>query len=97
MLPFSIKLYSLLFIGVDIFNKALLWESVIDLFCCTLLYGHSSLAIILMWKRQMVALLSFSSWCLVIVVWLLVPWVYLQFVIVVFPDHTHYFYQSTGA
>ena len=39
----------------------------------------------------MVALLSLSSWCLVIVVWhfLAVQWVCLQFVIVVFPDHTH--------
>ena len=41
--------------------------------------------------RELVALLSLSSWCLVIVVWLFftVPWVYLQFVIVVFSDHTH--------
>ena len=41
----------------------------------------------------MVALLSSASWCLVIVVWLFlaVPWVCLQFVIVVYPDHTHYF------
>ena len=48
-------------------------------------------AIILMGKRQLVALLSLSSWCLVFVVWFLlaVPWVCLQFVIVVFPDHTH--------
>ena len=39
----------------------------------------------------MVALLCLSSWCLVIVVWLFlaVPQVCLQFVIVVFPDHTH--------
>ena len=39
------------------------------------------------------AWLSLSSWCLVSVVWLFlaVSWVYLQFVIVVFPDHTHYF------
>ena len=38
--------------------------------------------------------LSLSSWCLVIGVWLFlaVPWVCLQFVIVVFPDHTHYFW-----
>ena len=38
-------------------------------------------------------LLSLSSWCLVVVVWLFiaVPWVCLQFVIVVFPEHTHYF------
>ena len=37
------------------------------------------------------ALLSLSSWCLVMVVWLFlaVPWICLRFVIVVFPDHTH--------
>ena len=60
---------------------------------CTLLYVHSSFAIILMGKRELVALLSLSSWCLVIVVWLFftVPWLCLQFVIVVLPDHTHYF------
>ena len=63
------------------------------MFCCTLLYVPSSFAIILMGKREMVALLSLSSWLLVIVVWLFlgVPWGCLQFVIVVFPDHTHYF------
>ena len=62
-----------------------------SMFCCALLYASSSFAIILMGKRDLVALLSLSSWCLVIVVWLflLVPWVCLQFVIVVFPDHTH--------
>ena len=41
----------------------------------------------------MVDLLSLSSWCLVMVVWLFlavpVQWVCLWFVIVVFPDHTH--------
>ena len=45
-----------------------------------------------MWKRELVTLLSsLSSWCLVVVVWLflMVPLVCLQFVIVVFPDHTH--------
>ena len=64
-----------------------------SMFCYTLLYVHSSFAIILMGKRELVVLLSLSSWCLVIVVWLFlaVPWVCLQFVIVVFPDHTHYF------
>ena len=62
-----------------------------SMFCCTLLFVPSSIAIILMGKREMVALLSLSSWCLVIVVqlFLAVQWVYLQFVIVVFPDHTH--------
>ena len=42
-------------------------------------------------KRELVALLNLSSLCLVIAVWLFlaVPWVCLQFVIVVFPNHTH--------
>ena len=63
------------------------------MFCCTLLYVHSSFAIILIGKRKLVVLLSLSSLCLVVVVWLFlaVPWVCLQFVIVVFPDHTYYF------
>ena len=63
------------------------------MFCGALLYVQSSFAIILIGKRELVALLSLSSWCLMIVVWLFftVPWVCLQFVIVVFPDHTHYF------
>ena len=62
-----------------------------SMFCCTLLYVHSSFAIILMGIRELVALLSLSSWCLVMVVWLFlaVPWVCLRFVIMVFPDHTH--------
>ena len=49
------------------------------------------LQIVLMGKRGLVALLSLSTWCLVLVVWLLllVPWVYLQLVTVVCPDHTH--------
>ena len=52
---------------------------------------HSIIAIILMGKREMVALLSLSSWCLVMLEWLFlaVPWGCLRFVIVVFPDHTH--------
>ena len=60
-------------------------------FCCALLYVHSDSAIILMGKRELVALLGLSSWCLLIVVWLFlaVPWVCLRFVIVLFPDHTH--------
>ena len=37
------------------------------MFCCMLLYAPSSFAIILMGKRELVALLSLSSWCLVIV------------------------------
>ena len=59
--------------------------------CYVLLYVHSSFAIIFMVKRELVDLLSLSSWCLVIVVWffLAVQWFCLKFVIVVFPDHTH--------
>ena len=39
-----------------------------SMFCCALLYVHSSFAIILMGKKELVALLCLSSWCLVIVV-----------------------------
>ena len=62
-----------------------------SMFCCTLLYVHSSIAIILMGKRELIALLNLSSWCLVMVeqLFLTVPRGCLQFVIVVFPDHTH--------
>ena len=62
-----------------------------SMFCCALLCVHSSFAIISMGKRELVALLCVSSWCLLIVVWLFLtmPRVCLQFVIVVFPDHTH--------
>ena len=58
---------------------------------CMLLYVHSNIAITLMKKRELVALLNLSSWCLVMVKWLflVVPWGCLWFVIVVFPDHTH--------
>ena len=61
------------------------------MFCCTFLYVPSSFAIILMEKRELVALLSLSSWCLVMVerLFLTVPRGCLRFVIVVFPDHTH--------
>ena len=61
------------------------------MFCCTLLYVHSSIAIILMGKKELVALLNLSSWCLVTVeqLFLEVPWGCMLFVIVLFPDHTH--------
>ena len=62
-----------------------------SMFCCTLLYVHFSIAIILMGKRELIALLNLSAWCLVMVerLFLAVPRGCLQFVIVVFPDHTH--------
>ena len=66
------------------------------MFCCTLLYVHSSIAIILMGKRELIALLNLSSWCLVMVerLFLAVSRGCLQFVIVVFPDHTHLLFFS---
>ena len=44
-----------------------------------------------MGKRELIALFNLSSWCLVMVerLFLAVPRGCLQFVIVVFPDHTH--------
>ena len=59
--------------------------------CCALLNVHSSFAVISMETRELVALLSLSFWCLVIIVWLFLAmaWVCLQFVIVIFPDRTH--------
>ena len=44
-----------------------------------------------MGKRELVALLNLSSWCLVMVEWvfLAVPRGCLRFVIVGYPDHTH--------
>ena len=50
-------------------------------------------AIILKRKRKLVALLLFSYRCIVNInvhwLFLTVPWVGLQYVIVPFPDHTH--------
>ena len=62
-----------------------------SMFCCELPYVHSSIAIISMGKRELIALLNLSSLCLVMVerLFLAVPRGSLQFVIVVFPDHTH--------
>ena len=47
-----------------------------------------------MLQRELVAILNLSSWCLVMVeqLFLAVPGGCLQFVIVVFPDHTHLLY-----
>ena len=60
-----------------------------SMFCCTLLNVHSSIAIILIGKRELIALLYLSSWCLMMVerLFLAVPQGCLRFV--VFPDHTH--------
>ena len=68
-----------------------------SMFCFTFLYVPSSFAIVLVrgggGGGGLVAFLGVSLWCLLVVVRLIlaVPWVSLQFVIVLFPDHTHYF------
>ena len=67
-----------------------------SMFCCALLYLHSSIAIILMRKRELITLLNLSSWCLLVVerIFLAVSRGCLQFVIVVFSDHTHLLFLS---
>ena len=70
----------------------------LSLFCHTLLCVHLSFAIILKRKRKLVALLLLSCRCIVTinVLWLFltVSWVGLQYVIVVFPDHTHLLFEG---
>ena len=65
-----------------------------SLFCYALLCVNSSFAIILKRNRKLVALLLLSYSCIVTVnvMWLSLaaPWVGLQCMIVVFPDHTHF-------
>ena len=70
-----------------------------SMFCCTLLYDHLSIAIILMGKREVVALLNLSLWCLVMVerLFLAVLWGCLRYVIVVFSDHTLTIYLFSDA
>ena len=62
-----------------------------SMFCCALLCVHSSFALISTVKRELVAFLCLSSWGLMIVEWLFlkIPRVCLQFVIVVVPDNAH--------
>ena len=72
-----------------------LFEGVLclSLFRYALLCIYSSFAIILKRKKKLIALFSLSYRCIVTVnvlwIFLTVPWVGLQGVIVVFPDHTH--------
>ena len=48
--------------------------------------------------RELIALLNLSSWCLVMIerLFLAVPRGCLQFVIVVFPDHTHLLFSKVS-
>ena len=92
--------FDLVKVGVCLQNGFLLIVTLIvgvcncSMFCCTLLYVHSSIAIILMGKRELIALLNLSSWCLVMVehLFLAMPRGCLRVVIVVFPDHTRLLY-----
>ena len=64
----------------------------LSLFCYALHCVHSSFTIILKRKRKLVALLlSYICVVAVKVLWLflMMSWVGLQWVIVVFPGHTH--------
>ena len=69
----------------------------LSLFCYALHCVHSSFAIILKRKRKVVALLLLTYRCIVTVkvMWLFltVPWVGLQCVILVFPDHTQFLFK----
>ena len=62
-----------------------------SVFCCALLYVYSGVAVVLMGRGLLVALLGLSSWLFMVVGWLFlaVPWSCLRFVTVVIPDHTH--------
>ena len=68
----------------------------LSLFCYALLCVLSSFTIILKRRRKLVALLLLSYRCIITInilwLFLLLPWVGLQCVIVVFPDHTHFFH-----
>ena len=64
--------------------------------CCTLLYVHSSFVIILKGRRELVAFLSLyflvsRDCCMALPRGTMGG---LQFVSVVFPDYTHYFYKK---
>ena len=67
----------------------------LSLFCYALMHVLSSFAIISKRKRELVALFLLCYGCLatVNILWLFltVPWIGLQCVIVVFYDHTHFF------
>ena len=70
-----------------------------SMFCCTLLYVHSSIATILMGKRELVALLNLSSWYIVMVeqLFLAVTRGCVVCVFVVFADHTHLLFLSISS
>ena len=68
----------------------------LSLFCYALLCVHSSFAIILNRKRKLVALLLLCIVTLNDWLFLTLPWAGQQFVVVVFPDHTHLLFKTVG-
>ena len=100
MLPLQCKNFVLVFFTFGTkFLPLLVGALSLVLFCYTVQYWVSYLvfAIILTKKRELVALLLLSSLCIVTVsdLWLFltVPWIGLQCVIVKFPDHTQFLNQ----
>ena len=67
----------------------------LSLFCYAFLYVHSIFAIILKRKRKRVALLMYCYYKCSVALFVKVPWVGLQCVIVVFPDHTQFLLYDT--
>ena len=68
-----------------------------SMFCCALLCVHSSFEIISMGKRAgCFALFVFLELIMVVWLFLMMPWVCLQFAIVVFPDNTHLLFQVSA-
>ena len=75
---------------VEVLHWSLFWNSLLCVLC--------SFAIILTRKRELITLFLLSFRCLVTVnvlwLFLMVPLVYLQCVIVIFPDHAHLLFYS---
>ena len=88
----------LLFIACLIYFPSFVGVLCLSLFCYALHCVHSGFAIILKRKRKLVALLLLSYRCIVTIndLWLILtmPWVGLQYVIVVFPVHIHLLFSN---
>ena len=81
---------------VRILSHHLFGIELLTLFIICHLFTHINLVVTLL--PELIALLNLSSWCLVMVerLFLTVPQGCLQFVIVVFPDHTHLLFLWAG-
>ena len=83
--------YAKIFCGLNVFQSFLVQCVVVKILFVWMMPSHSHKVTLL------IALLNLSSWCLVMVerLFLAVPRGCLQFVIVVFPDHTHLLFLAT--